>query len=102
MGSGDAIGSFFYLIAARPINVAYSHDLEFRAGGVGSIEQVSHATAGPNDADAKRVVGTQDSGRSKSSHSTCNDETAAIGRKCHEPPGQLVPDDLISQVRSLS
>jgi hypothetical protein len=102
MGGGDPIRPFFYLIAARPIHVTHGHDLKVSAGGIGSIEQVSHAATGTNDADAKRVVGTKNSGRSKGSHSTCNDEAAAIRRKCHWAPGQFVPDDLNSEVRSLS
>ena len=91
VGGRDPVGSFLHFIAARPIHVAHGHDLKRNAGFVGRIQDGSHPAAGSDHADAKGIVGTQDSGRGKGSHSTCNDEAAAIRRKWHGNPVNLFP-----------
>src|ERR1700733_5803092 len=68
-------GAIFDGVAARGVDVADCDDL-VSADAVGGIEEVIHAAAGADDADAKRVVGTEDAGGSESGHSGSDDEVA--------------------------
>ncbi len=70
-------GAIFDGVAARGVNVADGDDL-VSADAIGGIEEVIHAAAGADDADAERVVGAEDAGGSESGHSGGDDEVAAI------------------------
>src|SRR5439155_519713 len=77
-----ALQDLFDGVAARGIDIA-SGDHLIIADSVGGVEEVIHAAAGADDADAERVIGAENSGRGKSGQSPSDKKSAAIQVVCH-------------------
>ncbi len=82
--SGEALGALLDGVAARSVNIAHCDDLVGEvAGSVGSIEQIVHAAAGADDADAQRIVCAENTRGCQGGEARGDEKIATIRRIFH-------------------
>jgi hypothetical protein len=63
VSGGGAAGAFFDGVSVGTVDVGYRDDLIWVSRKlIGGVEQAFHAVAGADDAEAERIVGTEDAG----------------------------------------
>ncbi len=76
-GGGETVGAQFYGVATGTVDVTDGYDLVV-GDFVGGVQQVVHAAASADNADAKSVVCAEDSGGGESGEATGDDKSATI------------------------